>query len=172
MSRNELDERMIQAKFENAVGERVDFGSRPRCPKCHRPHASTEWCRGKDSLIPAKGIQCPLEGEHIHRICPCTFHWIERPADDEANEKPTDSYDGVEPPDVLAALVKMAGGTLTIPADVLAQVQADAPGIEVQEFSYGVRLKFQEQQADWSPYSKEAEEYWTEKLSKNTNAQP
>jgi hypothetical protein len=145
-----LDERMIQAKFENAVGERVDFGSRPRCPKCLNLQLGTEFCRGKESLVPAKGVQCPLEGEHLHRICQCGNHWIERCADSE------DTGGGwlfgePEGPDIIASLVKMAGGRLVIPSDVLAEVQADMPGVVVREFEFGVRLTILPSQAPPEP---------------------
>ena len=145
MSRNELDERIIQAKFENAVGERVDFGSRPRCPKDNSLRISRQFCRGKESLVPAGGkVTCPLEDEHLHAICECGNHWIERPADDEANANPDSRYELADAPDVLAAMVKMAGGELTIPADLLAEVQRDGPAVELEQFGYGVRLKLKD----------------------------
>lgn len=142
---SDLDVRTAQAKFENEVGPKIDFGSRPRCPACHGLEIRTEFCRGPETLVKTKGVQCPIEGRHLHRLCSCLNHWIERTADDPENQPPEATYALPEAPECLAALVEMARGILTIPADVLERVQRDAPSVVVDAFAFGARLSLREE---------------------------
>lgn len=85
------------AEYERLVGPTVKFKSRDECPKCGVPeqHLHRKWCMGSDPSLPddirkqqdQQGA-CPIEGEHLHTICPrCGYGWNEFTADDPRNRE-------------------------------------------------------------------------------------
>lgn len=80
---NQLNSRILMAEVERTAGPTRDFGTVAECPKCKLPNESVlyDFCVGNNALSD-NPKQCPISGEHNHRLCPrCKFGWFERCAD-------------------------------------------------------------------------------------------
>lgn len=85
------------AEYERTVGPTLKFRSRSECPKCEvpEPHLHRKFCAGTNPNDPpdvrkrwAERGGCPVEGEHLHVLCPrCGYGWHEYVADDPRNRE-------------------------------------------------------------------------------------
>ena len=80
---NLLNARSEMAALERTAGPMRAHGSIPECPKCKlsSEHVLYQFCTGHEHLSD-NPRQCPMDGEHLHRLCPrCQYGWFERCAD-------------------------------------------------------------------------------------------